>query len=823
MPQNIGLLARNHEQISLLFMDICGFTHMSKCVSAGQVMGFLNELFSLFDALVEVHGVHKVETAGDCYIVSAGIMVTQQTADGFMHVADSHDPADSAARVMAFARDMMTAARCVRMPNDGQPVQVRIGIHTGPCTSGLIGSKLPKFSIFGDSMNTASRMESTAPPGHIQVSEATHALLPHEVWEATGGVEVKGKGLMQTYLWCGTCEAAPALPGFTLLHGGQSAADALVSEPTARLLHVTVPADGHGTVTAADNGTQVQAVFPLGHVTDRGYSSSGAHSKSSFKAGPSIQWDTSSSGFRSAAHTLMDSGNRLQHGTDMAAALDARDPLSDGTPGARPMPHVLLDSIQQAQSLHSSNNSFSLQQLLRAATYSIVHGTVAAGGSDNKVRSGAADGGALQPPPGDGAAMDSCATATPPAQHPSAQLLAPFQHDVGHPGDNSASMVAAKAAAAPGPRVVMAASTGAAPPVLGSGQVPGVRRNSLSPAVLRVMSLAVGRNNMFLAGLPVPGSTSLLQSSRKVHSQSHMRVPDDMRAALADAGLHTAGGVGTTSAAHLLHSVNPVFLHSPSSPAFASLMHGAVKGPTYATASRELLAGSSPNCRHQAHSAPLSNLAAQLQMARPQQSQSATNMASPRAAIYTSCSPSTSAQSSVQPASASCANSMQRVMLAAGEQLGSTPSSRQASSSTAQAAETQAHGQPAITCAMSLACMPVSLDARPALARAASGTRAAPQPMSPKGPMPPLCASWHTPQHTPRTSSDGAGDARRPGASIRASPSYGSNLAAAAGVPRLLRLRVHGRGSRSWIPGELGTGTPAAGSRQQPAGADKCQ
>jgi class 3 adenylate cyclase len=146
---------------------------------------------SIFDRLVEVHGVHKVETAGDCYIVSAGVAATRP--DGFLHVLDGHAPAESAARVLAFAKDMLLAARTVLRPHDGQPTAVRIGLHTGPCTSGLIGSRLPKFSIFGDSMNTASRMESTCTPGRIQVSEATHALLQHEQWEATGGVQVKGK------------------------------------------------------------------------------------------------------------------------------------------------------------------------------------------------------------------------------------------------------------------------------------------------------------------------------------------------------------------------------------------------------------------------------------------------------------------------------------------------------------------------------------------------------------------------------------------------------------------------------------------------------
>ena len=87
------------------------------------------------------------------------------------------------------------------MPHNGQPTQIRIGIHTGSVVAGLIGTKLPKFSIFGDTMNTASRMESTCRPGCIQVSLAARQLLEGYTFTPTGGIEVKGKGLMETFLW----------------------------------------------------------------------------------------------------------------------------------------------------------------------------------------------------------------------------------------------------------------------------------------------------------------------------------------------------------------------------------------------------------------------------------------------------------------------------------------------------------------------------------------------------------------------------------------------------------------------------------------------
>ncbi|KAJ9508086.1 hypothetical protein QJQ45_021443 [Haematococcus lacustris] len=240
-PQQVAGLARQHHHVTILFMDIVGFTSMSKEVPPEAVMAFLNTLFGHFDNLCDKHGVLKLETAGDCYIVAGGI--TSPTlhgddgqgstkggaADEFNTVVDSHDVQLSAARVLAFAKDMLAVSRVVvfshallqltglmpgvvqvLMPHNQQPVVVRVGLHTGDCVSGLIGTKVPKFAVFGDSMNTASRMESTCAPMRIQASKPTASLLPEEPWEATGGIEVKGKGLMETFIWGGQ------LPDFSL-------------------------------------------------------------------------------------------------------------------------------------------------------------------------------------------------------------------------------------------------------------------------------------------------------------------------------------------------------------------------------------------------------------------------------------------------------------------------------------------------------------------------------------------------------------------------------------------------------------------------------
>ncbi|EFJ48573.1 guanylyl and adenylyl cyclase family member, partial [Volvox carteri f. nagariensis] len=140
-----------------------GFTPMCKEVEPRAVMVMLNELFTRFDALLDVFGVRKVETIGDAYFVAVGAP---------RRVASSH-----ALSVIGFAKAMLSAARHVSMPTDGQPVQIRIGIHTGPALSGLLGRRMPRFCLFGGAVATAARMESTGVPGAVHISEATYRLL----------------------------------------------------------------------------------------------------------------------------------------------------------------------------------------------------------------------------------------------------------------------------------------------------------------------------------------------------------------------------------------------------------------------------------------------------------------------------------------------------------------------------------------------------------------------------------------------------------------------------------------------------------------------
>ena len=126
---------------------------MAEQVEPQVVMTFLNQLFTVFDSLCDMYGAQKVETAGDCYIAAAGILNADQ--EGFAVVDNEgatssfQDPVVGARRVMSLAKAMMAGSKTVQMPHNGEPVSIRIGMHTGPCVSGLIGTKLLKFSIFG--------------------------------------------------------------------------------------------------------------------------------------------------------------------------------------------------------------------------------------------------------------------------------------------------------------------------------------------------------------------------------------------------------------------------------------------------------------------------------------------------------------------------------------------------------------------------------------------------------------------------------------------------------------------------------------------------
>ncbi|GLC71950.1 hypothetical protein PLESTF_001188000 [Pleodorina starrii] len=192
-------LATSHSAITVIFCDIQGFTPMCNQIRPVVVMSFLNDLFTRLDSLLDEYGVYKVETIGDCYVAAGGLMKVDPETGAVTVRSDDVDP-QHAQRTVQFAKALLRAAAGVRLPTTGEPVRLRVGIHSGPAMSGVVGTRMPRFCLFGDTMNTASRMESTGLPGAIHVSAATRELVPGEAWEATGGVEVKGKGCMNTFL-----------------------------------------------------------------------------------------------------------------------------------------------------------------------------------------------------------------------------------------------------------------------------------------------------------------------------------------------------------------------------------------------------------------------------------------------------------------------------------------------------------------------------------------------------------------------------------------------------------------------------------------------
>ena len=177
-------IADAHDDVTVLFVDICGFTKLSDGSRASEVVQMLGVVFSAFDALVELHRVEKIKTIGDAYMVAAGL--PEPRSDHAQAIAD-------------LALDMITIVRSLRDPS-GAELQVRIGAHCGPVVAGVIGRKKFIYDLWGDTVNTASRMESHGEPGRIQITEElARRLGPRYVCEPRGTIAVKGKGEMATY------------------------------------------------------------------------------------------------------------------------------------------------------------------------------------------------------------------------------------------------------------------------------------------------------------------------------------------------------------------------------------------------------------------------------------------------------------------------------------------------------------------------------------------------------------------------------------------------------------------------------------------------
>jgi adenylate cyclase len=181
-------IADQFSEASILFADVVDFTRLSERLTPAEVVGRLDLLFSHFDALADKYDLEKIKTIGDSYMVAAGVP----------------NPRPDHARALALmALDMLEAVRSDDAVGK-LGLELRIGINSGPVVAGVIGRKRFLYDLWGDAVNTASRMESHGTPGHIQITRATYELLKDEfVCEPRGTVDVKGKGEMETWYLIG--------------------------------------------------------------------------------------------------------------------------------------------------------------------------------------------------------------------------------------------------------------------------------------------------------------------------------------------------------------------------------------------------------------------------------------------------------------------------------------------------------------------------------------------------------------------------------------------------------------------------------------------
>ncbi len=188
LKSDTSMIADDFPHASVLFADVVGFTPMSATMTPPELVGLLNQVFTKFDEYTEQLGLEKIKTVGDEYMVASGVPVPRA------------DHAEAIAELALRIREYMASNDF-----DGRRLELRIGINSGPVVAGIIGTHKFAYDLWGDTVNTASRMESGGISGQIQVSPATYDLLSGNGYrfEARGPIDVKGKGQMNTWLLVG--------------------------------------------------------------------------------------------------------------------------------------------------------------------------------------------------------------------------------------------------------------------------------------------------------------------------------------------------------------------------------------------------------------------------------------------------------------------------------------------------------------------------------------------------------------------------------------------------------------------------------------------
>jgi class 3 adenylate cyclase len=191
-----GIIVNRYDDVTILFADIVGFTRLSQRVEPERLVEILNEFFVQMDNLAEKYGLEKIKTIGDAYMVVGGLpLVTERHTEAV---------ADMALELLEVVNNFK--------PVGSTKLAVRIGMNCGPVVAGVIGKSKFSYDLWGDAVNTAARMESYGEAGKIQVTEAVYSKLRHKyLLEKRGELEIKGKGIMQTYFLTRALKKEPML------------------------------------------------------------------------------------------------------------------------------------------------------------------------------------------------------------------------------------------------------------------------------------------------------------------------------------------------------------------------------------------------------------------------------------------------------------------------------------------------------------------------------------------------------------------------------------------------------------------------------------